>query len=414
MELQTADVAMVLTKQVLLTEARDHNAVISPASIHAVLSLIAAGSSGPTREQLLSFLNANSIGQLNFHAFQVASALADGGAGGGPTLSFVNGAWVDKSLSLRHSFKQVAGSFYKAVPLEVDFKYRASEVAAKVNEWAEKHTNGLIKNVLPPDGVDGSTRLVFGNALYFKGAWASAFHPSDTKDHDFRLMNGSSVRVPFMAGNWSTKMQLVSQHFGFKVLSLPYKQGLDKRRFCMHIFLPDFTHGLPALIQRAGFEPGFLARYVPRKRVKVGELRIPKLKLRTEMEASRALIGLGLVLPFSGVEADFSEMVEHSLDDDERLHVSSIFHKSFIEVNEKGTEAAAAAIAAMQPICEVDEDEDRFQGIDFVADHPFLFVIQESMSGMVLFTGHIVDPSQCELDRADYTGFYGGFDDEFF
>ncbi|CAI0558484.1 unnamed protein product [Linum tenue] len=303
-----------------------------------------------------------------------------------PRLSFVNGVWVDRSLPLRQSFKQVAGNVYKAASSEVDFQNKAAEVATEVNEWAEKHTNGVIKEVLPPDAVDSMTRLVLGNALYFKGAWDQKFDPLHTKDHDFHLLNGCSVRVPFMT---TRNKQYVSRSDGFKILSLPYKQGREdgsKRGFSMHIFLPDSRHGLTALVERAGTEPGFLSKHLPRRKVEVGEFRLPRFKLSFGFEASKTLKELGLVLPFSD-EAELTEMVESSAVVGSKLRVSSMFHKSFIEVNEEGTEAAAVSVAEIVLMCYVEP-------VKFVADHPFMFIIQEHHTGTVLFSGQILDPSQ--------------------
>ncbi|CAI0558492.1 unnamed protein product [Linum tenue] len=177
----------------------------------------------------------------------------------------------------------------------------------------------------------------------------------------------------------SKKKQFVSQFDGFKVLALPYKQGEDKRRFSMYFFLPGVKDGLPALVEKAGSESGFLNRHLPQQKVEV-------FKISFGFEASNTLKGLGLVLPFSN-EADLTEMVESSVVGS-NLSVSSIFHQSFIEVNEQGTEAGAASVGviALRGL--------PAEKIDFVADHPFMFLIKEDLTGMVLFSGHIVDPSQ--------------------
>ncbi|KAG4200251.1 hypothetical protein ERO13_A05G199500v2 [Gossypium hirsutum] len=376
------DVALTLTKHVLQTEAKDSNLVFSPLSIHVVLSLIAAGAKGPTLDQLLSFLKSKSNDQLSSFSSEVVSVVfADGNPAGGPRLSFANGVWFDRSLPLKPSFKQVLDNVYKAASKLVDFQNKAVQVAGEVNMWAEKETNGLIKEVLPPGSVDASTRLIFANALYFKGAWNEAFDASKTKDHDFHLINGSSVKVPFMT---SKKKQTVSAYDGFKVLGLPYKQGNDKRRFSMYFFLPDAKDGLPALVEKASSESGFLERHLPHQPVEVGEFRIPRFKISFGLKASEVLKRLGLVLPFSG-EGGLTEMVDSPQGRD--LFVSNIFHKSFIEVNEEGTEAAAAtsAVIALRSLLIP-------QTIDFVADHPFLFLIRENATGVVLFIGHVINP----------------------
>ncbi|MBA0881655.1 hypothetical protein Goshw_001770 [Gossypium schwendimanii] len=376
------DVALTLTKHVLQTEAKDSNLLFSPLSIHVVLSLIAAGAKGPTLDQLLSFLKFKSNDQLSSFSSELVSVVfADGSPAGGPRLSFANGVWLDRSLPLKPSFKQVVDNVYNAASKLVDFQTKAVQVAGEVNMWAEKETNGLIKEVLPPGSVDASTRLIFANALYFKGAWNEAFDASKTKDHDFHLINGSSVKVPFMT---SKKKQTVSAYDGFKVLGLPYKQGNDKRRFSMYFFLPDAKDGLPALVEKVSSESGFLERHLPYQPVEVGEFRIPRFKISFGLKASEVLKRLGLVLPFSG-EGGLTEMVDSPQGRD--LYVSNIFHKSFIEVNEEGTEAAAAtsAVIALRSL--------RIpQTIDFVADHPFLFLIRENATGVVLFIGHVLNP----------------------
>lgn len=378
------DVALSLSKQILLTESNNSNLVFSPLSIEVLLSLIASGSKGSTLEQLLSFLKSKSSDHLNSFSSQLlAVVLTDGSASGGPQLKFANGVWVDNSLSLKPSFKQVVGSTYKAATNQVDFQTKAVEVTNEVNTWAENETNGLIKEVLPSGSVDRTTRLILTNALYFKGAWNEKFDASTTKDDDFYLLNGGSVRVPFMT---SKKKQFVCDFDGFKVLALPYKQGEDKRKFSMYFYLPDAKDGLQALVEKMASESGFLDRHLPPKQVKVDDFRIPRFKISFGFEASNALKGLGLVSPFSN-EADLTEMVDSSAG--QGLCVSSIFHKSFIEVNEEGTEAAAASagVIALRGI-------DFPTKIDFVADHPFLFLIREDMTGVVMFVGHVLDPSQ--------------------
>ncbi|KAM4129585.1 hypothetical protein ACJW30_01G034500 [Castanea mollissima] len=375
------DVALGISKCLLLTEGKDSNVVFSPLSIHVVLSLVAAGSNGRTLDQFLSFLKFKSVDHMNSFASQyVAVVLADASPSGGPRLSFANGVWLDKSLSLKPSFKQVVDTYYKAALDQVDFQTKAAEVTSTVNSWAEKETSGLIKEVLPSGSVDSSTRLILANALYFKGAWDEEFDASATKESDFHLLNGSSVQVPFMT---SKKKQVIGAYDGFKVLGLPYKQGEDKRRFSMYFFLPDAKDGLPALVEKVGSESRFLDHHLPKQKAEVGEFRIPKFKISFGFEASKLLKELGLVLPFCA-GADLTEMVDSLVG--QNLYVSGIFHKSFIEVNEEGTEAAAASAAV---IAERGLPPPK---MDFVADHPFLFLIREDLTGTVLFVGHVLNP----------------------
>ncbi|KAL2895125.1 Serpin-ZX [Bienertia sinuspersici] len=375
------DVSLILTSHVSSTEAPNKNLVCSPLSLHVVLSLIASGSSGSTRDQILSFLKSKSSDDLNKLSAEIVSLVfADGSSSGGPKLSFANGVWVDQTLPLKPTFKHVVDDLYKAASNQVDFINNAVQVTSDVNSWAEKQTTGLIKELLPSGSVDSSTRLIFANAIYFKGAWKDKFDASKTAENDFHLSNGNSVKVPFMT---SKKKQFIEAFDGFKVLSLPYKQGEDKRQFSMYFLLPDANNGLESLIEKVSSQPGFLNQHIPNEKVEVGEFRIPKFKISFGFEASKVLKGLGVELPFT--EGGLTEMTDSPVA--KNLFVSNIFQKSFIEVNEEGTEAAAATagVVALRSIMVGKK-------LDFVADHPFLFLIREDMTGSVVFTGKIMNP----------------------
>ncbi|XP_058786238.1 serpin-ZX-like [Vicia villosa] len=360
----------------------DMNIVFSPLLLQLVLSIIAAGSDGPVQQQLLSFLQSKSTDHLISFASQLVSVvLTDASPAGGPLLSFVDGVWIDKTLSLQPSFKQIVSTDFKANLSSVDFQNKAAEVTNEVNLWSEKETNGLIKELLPQGSIDGDTRLVFANALYFKGIWNDKFDVSLTKNNDFHLLNGNSVKVPFMTSEMD---QFIREFNDFKVLGLPYKQGEDKRRFSMYIFLPNSKDGLSALVEKLASKSELLDRMLPYHQVEVGDFRIPRFKILFGLETSDVLKELGVVLPFS--TGGLTKMVD-SLEG-QNLCVSNIFHKSFIEVNEKGTEAAAATAATIL----VGSTMRVPSPIDFVADHPFLFVIREDLTGTILFVGQVLNP----------------------
>ncbi|KAL2249639.1 serpin-ZX [Sesamum indicum] len=379
--LNQTDASFSIAKQVISTEAKGANLVFSPLSIHVVLGQILSGSDGPARDQLLDFLKAMSTEALNSFTSQLVGLMfADGAPLGGPRLTFANGLWVDQSLSLRPSFEDIVRKVYRAVSIHVDFQHKSAGVTKEVNTWADKETDSLIQEMLPSGSVDASTRLIFTNAVYFKGAWNEKFDESATQDHEFFLLDGSSVQAPFMT---SEKKQYILAFDGFKVLGLPYKQGGDKRRFSMYFFLPDANDGLPDLIEKVTSKSGFVDHHLPHQKVEVGDFRFPKFKITFRFDASDVLKGLGLDHPFSG--DGLNDMVDSPLS--QNLYVSSIFHKSFIEVNEEGTEAAAASAAVVKlRALEVDEK------LDFVADHPFLFLIREDMTGVVLFIGQVLNP----------------------
>ncbi|CAN6292705.1 unnamed protein product [Urochloa humidicola] len=359
------------------------NAAFSPLSLHVALSLLAAGAGGATRDQLAATLGGDGPGAAEgLHALAeqvVQLVLADGSGAGGPRVAFADGVFVDASLKLKPAFAEVAVGKYKAETQPVDFQKKATEAAGQVNSWVEKITSGLIKEILPPGSVDHTTRLVLGNALYFKGAWTEKFDASKTKDSEFHLLDGSSVQAPFMS---STDKQYIAYDDNLKVLKLTYQQGGDKRQFSMYILLPEAQDGIWSLSEKLSSEPEFLEKHIPMRKVPVKEFKVPKFKISFGFEASKLLKGLGLQLPFSP-EADVSELVDSP--EGQNLCVSSVFHKSFVEVNEEGTEAAAASAATVVL-------RSFTMPMDFVADHPFLFLIREDMTGVVLFIGHVVNP----------------------
>ncbi|MFS7938098.1 putative Serpin family protein [Helianthus anomalus] len=368
----------------LLPNKHDSNVVFSPLSIQVALSVLSAGCKGETLDQLLALLKADTTDDLSSLYLQLASSIvADGSPSGGPKLSSVNAVWVPKTLSLKPSFKQAMDTVYRAACKQVDFGKRFKEVARKVNSWAKKETNGLIKEVITAEEVSDDTMLILANAIYFKGTWSQQFETSLTEEGDFHLLNGNKVKVPFMT---NYENQFVHEYDDFKVLGLPYSHGQDKRKFTMYFYLSDAIDGLPSLINKIGSTSNFFDHHIPHKKVRVREFFIPKFKIEFGFEASGMLKELGLVLPFK-VGDRFTEMVDSPVG--KGLYVSTIQHKSLVEVNEEGTEAAAVTVVR-EPKCPRRAPS---TFVDFVADHPFLFVIREDVTGVVLFMGQVSDPS---------------------
>lgn len=374
------DFTVEFSKQVLEASI-GQNVVFSPLSISLALSLAAAGSKGSTLEQICTCLKLKEGPQSHEFSSQLVNAiLIDGSPNGGPNLSFVNGVWVDTSMPLKPSFGDIVKKHYNTEARLVDFLNKSSEVRMEVNKWVADETKGQIQELLPADSVDKSTRLVLANALYFKGTWQKEFDSSATKEGTFKLLNGETVQVPMMT---TKKKQFIKRVGDCQILRLPYLQGQDKRSFSMYFLLPDKKDGLLDLEKT--IDLNFLENHLSQGReVKVGSFQLPRFKLSFAFEAPEFLKKLGLVLPFSN-GADFTEMVDSPLANS--LYISNVFHNSFVEVNEKGTEAAAATAAtvllrgiAMDPV------------EDFIADHPFIFVIKEELTGVILFVGHILNP----------------------
>ncbi|KAK9102743.1 hypothetical protein Sjap_019997 [Stephania japonica] len=357
------------------------NFVFAPFSIHASLSLLTSGSAGETQCQLLSFPNHNTLAELNASTFQLLDSLKtilenDRDI----SLCSTNGVWVDWRLPLKHSFKRIANSIYKAEAQAVDFQTKASEAREEINEWIKKETNGLIVTLIPEGAIHDKTALVLANSLYFKGAWTNKFDKSKTKLTEFHLLDGSSVQVPMMT---TKEDQYIRAFEDFKVLELPYgpKQMYEKPRFAMSIFLPSNANGLPDLVAKVGSDPNFLEKHLPYRQVEVGRFGVPKFKVSFEFEASDVFKELGLVLPFDK-RAEFTEMFES---EGTSVWVSGVHHSAVVEVDEEGTEATAASAIVAELQCYTPPT-------NFVADHPFIFMIRDGVSGAIMFMGCVLNP----------------------
>ncbi|XP_048318032.2 serpin-ZXA [Ziziphus jujuba] len=234
----------------------------------------------------------------------------------------------------------------------------AENVINEVNSWAEKSTKGLIKDFLPPS-IQLKPPLLLANALYFKATCKDQFKASLTRD--FHLLAGKTIKVPFM-----TQVEQKQRYGSFKdfqVVRLYYDTGgcyhydNDHPSFCMDIILPDRRNGLQDLLQ--------------------------KFNSDTELLMEK----LGLTLPFNYKLADFTETIHSPLG--KQLFIDKMFQKSCIEVDEEGTEGASVSgglgFGGRSMYCQAPE-------VEFVADHPFMFIIREEVSGAVIFTGAVLNP----------------------
>ncbi|KAH7849972.1 hypothetical protein Vadar_025789 [Vaccinium darrowii] len=296
-------------------------------------------------------------------------AVAAGGGGGstkntnnGPILTMVNGAWVAKRF-----------------PLVV-------QVVDEINSWANTASKGFIKKIIEPEFLCGETALILANGLYFKGIWDSdyKFNARRTQIRKFYLLNGSTVLVPFMT---SSEDYYYGSFDGFKVLKIPH-QSQQPNKFSMYFFLPDERDGLQNLLEKFDSNSGFLnEEYFKLAKVTLDEFRIPKFKFSFDFDVLKVMNDMGKSLSFIENPRDLSEMMH--IPSDVPSFILKLFQKAYIEVDEKGTEAAAITVMGMQ------ESSCRLQvksSFSFVADHPFLFMIREERSGLVCFTGAIMNP----------------------
>ncbi|KAM4068358.1 hypothetical protein ACJW30_12G004900 [Castanea mollissima] len=328
--------AWQLTLKEISEGCNNKNFVMSPMSIIVALSILAFGSPGRTLEQLLDFLEAKDMDDLKAEASLMMSAAAPvENTKEGLILSSLNGVWIDQRFAMRPSFKEIAETVFKAEANAVDF----------LNESA---TKGLIKEVLSPGAVSGATIIILANALYFKGAWLYPFIAKRTRPKIIYPLVGEPIKVPFMTGTTEVK-HFFGSFEEFKVLKIPYKEGQDNRRFSMF-----------------NSNPNLLDKCFDLQKIHLSDMLIPKFKFSYGFEAKEIMKNLGLTLPFEML-ADFTEINESF--ESGQVFVSSIVQKSCIEL---------ASRPPPRP--------------SFVANHPFMFMIREEISGIIFFVGVVLNP----------------------
>jgi serpin B len=254
------------------------------------------------------------------------------------------------------------------------YEFAESEKARQtINSWVEKKTNEKIKDLIPPRILDALTRLVLTNAVYFKGEWKEQFKKNGTKKSIFHNAAGNDV---------STDMMYNKARYGYfendkyQFLEMSYKGN----EVSMYVLLPKETQGLTKVTTNLSIETiNSSIKNLKRQKVKVY---FPKFKLNLSYRLERLMKSLGMNDAFSK-RADFSKMTGNK-----ELYISAIIHKTFIEVDEKGTEAAAATAVVMRMKSAPPVDSPEFK-----ADHPFFYFIRENSTGTILFTGRLNDPS---------------------
>jgi serine protease inhibitor len=335
-------------------------------------------------------------------------------------LRVANALWGEKSYPFQQSYLDTIHKYYRTGGLfPVDFRNDYEGARRRINGWVEEQTANRIKDLIPANAVDEEAkklmRLVLTNAIYFKGEWAEVFAEGQTKDEDFALGGGRRVRVPLMSrggmgsaryaafrgdgsffdtparvprGNIDEK-KVYPDERGFTVLELPYKGG----EVSMVVLLPRSADGLEALEKKLTSEN--LAAWVGKLQHRGVHVLLPKFKVETKYDLGKTLEGMGMARAFKDPRADdgaqFDGMSE-SQEPSQKLFISKVLHKAFVEVNEKGTEAAAAtAVLMMMPTAAVGSTP--FTPT-FRADQPFLFLVRDRKSGSILFLGRMVNPTE--------------------
>ncbi len=348
------------------------NLFLSPYSISSALAMTHAGARGQTADEMTKTLHFDQVG-ANLHPTFGALIKEINGAGDkkrGYQLNTANALWGQKSYPFQAPFLKLTRDSYGAGLNEVDF-IGASEAAREtINAWVEKETRDKIKDLLKPGVLTSDTRLVLTNAIYFKGDWASQFKKDATREEPFFVGADKQVKAAFMHQKGTFKYLETGE---FQALEMPYVG----KEVSMVVLLPRKRTGLAAL--EKSLTADTLAGWGRGLRPLEVQVAFPKFKVTAEFKLKQTLSAMGMPTAFTG-GADLSGIATK-----EGLRIADVIHKAFVEVNEEGTEAAAATAVIVEP-------ESVKIIPEFRADHPFLFLIRDTRSDSILFLGRLSEP----------------------
>ncbi|XP_078686713.1 leukocyte elastase inhibitor-like isoform X4 [Branchiostoma floridae x Branchiostoma belcheri] len=349
------------------------NVFFSPYSISVALAMTSLGARGSTEAAMKGTLcykdMSNDVLHSTFSTLHQQLYASDK-----YTLQTANRLYGEQTYSFLQDFLNATRKNYGAELASVDFKGAAEQVRGTINKWVEEQTKDKIKDLIPAGAVDAMTRLVLVNAIYFKGNWDKQFKAEMTQDMDFNINNNEKVKVPMM--KMEEKFNYGEfQDQKFRVLELPYVE----KELSMLIFLPDEVEGIRNL--ESALTATTLQTVSSQMYSTKVNLMLPRFKLEQDFSLGETLKKMGMGEAFSD-GADFSGMSAAA-----DLFISEVVHKAFVEVNEEGTEAAAATGLVLIGRARMPRPP-----MKFFADHPFIFLIRDNRSNSVLFFGKMQKP----------------------
>jgi len=360
--------------------SQDGNLFFSPESISTALAMTYAGARGDTASEMAKTMHFT-LPPERLHP-AMGALLADLNAPHkGYQLRVADALWAQRDYVFRDDFLKLNKSDYGAGFNQVDFKGATEAARLTINQWVEQKTENKITNLLQPGVLISSTKMVLTNAIYFKGDWQTPFVKTWTEDDDFHLSPAKNVKAPLMHLNEGF------DYFDggtFQALAIPYESG----DLSMIVFLPKEIGGLPAL--EKSLTASNMKLWLDKLQwVHEVILTLPKFKMTRQIGLAGTLAAMGMPSAFDDNAADFSGMTGKR-----ELFISAVIHKAYINVDEQGTEAAAATAVVMEKAMAMPP---RFQPPPppvFRADHPFIFLIRDNRSGGILFMGRVTDPTK--------------------
>lgn len=365
-------------------DGKPGNVFVSPASVSGAFALLYPGAAGETADHMATLFGFDAVSPDMFPGAEQALSEAVVSDTDTAKLTIANAVWLRQGSTLQAPYRAAVADAMKAKVALVDFTQPAA-AARLINDWVEAHTNDKIKDLIPPSAIKpGLTQLILTNAVWFKADWKSPFKAEATSDGPF-YAPGGEITAKLM--NQTLKKARHLSRDGYAALDLDY-MGDD---YVLTVILPDAQGGLAGVANAmtpASFT-GLLADMdtAAEKRVHVV---LPKVKIEADYQLNDVMIGLGLGDAFTA-DADFSGLIEGAGPGD--LMISQVLHKTFLEIDEKGTEAAAATAIIMERAAIMVPEE---EPVEFRADHPFLIALRHKPTGTVMFMGRVEAPPAAE------------------
>ena len=354
-----------------VSQQNDENIFFSPWSISTAFAIAYEGSRDKTAQEIQQVFGFPTDYEDRTLEFQTAIRYLN------PDdvpyqLSVANALWLAEMFDPFQEYVETATTYYGSEVSTVDFV--SNDGVGKINAWVEEKTNDKIKNILAPGSTNEDTRLAITNAIYFKGNWVTQFNETDTRDESFWITPTEEVQVPLMRLKSITFNHTQTENL--QILKMPYEGD----RLSMLVLLPNERDGLPELEGSLSVEN--LNQWNEELRENKVHVLMPKFKLETKYNLIAPLSDMGMPVPFTKGSANFEGIAPIS------LFISQAVHKAFVDVNEEGTEAAAATVIVIST-----ESEGPRIPV-FMADHPFVFLIQDDSTGNILFIGRVIDPTK--------------------
>jgi serpin B len=352
------------------------NLFFSPYSISTALAMTYAGAGGNTGKQMAGVLHFSTHQDECHEAFnKLETRLRTAQAEGEIQLKVANSLWPQKGHPFLEAYLDLVKRYYGVTVTPLDFQGAAEEARQIINKWVEEKTADKIRELIQSGILGPLTRLVLANAIYFKGNWANPFDGKRTGSQPFYLQQGETVQAELM----TKKAEFgYYEDEGLQVLELPYVgDGLS-----MVVLLPRAKDGLPDLEKQ--LNPANLKRWSSNLHKQKVNVVFPKFKMTWKFSLEKTLAAMGMPDAFDMNKADFSGM-----DGRDWLYIGAVIHKAFVEVNEEGTEAAAATAVVMRIKMAAPTPVPTFR-----ADHPFIFFIRDNTTGTILFLGRLMNPNQ--------------------